>query len=97
MPLKGNQYKIDLNKDGKITREDFNMMNNKPKMNYGGMAKKKMNYGGMAKKNMMNYGGKAKPMYMMNYGGKAKPMMMNYGGAAKSMMQNLHPKIAKCS
>lgn len=85
MPLKGNQYKIDLNKDGKITREDFNMMNNKPKMNYGGMAKKKMNYGGMAKKNMMNYGG------------KAKPMMMNYGGAAKSMMQNLHPKIAKCS
>lgn len=85
MPLKGNQYKIDLNKDGKITREDFNMMNNKPKMSYGGMAKKKMNYGGMAKKNMMNYGG------------KAKPMMMNYGGAAKSMMQNLHPKIAKCS
>ena len=86
MPLKGNQYKIDLNKDGKITREDFNMMNNKPKMNYGGMAKKKMNYGGMAKKNMMNYGGKAKPMYMMNNGGKAK-----------SIMQNLHPKIAKCS
>ena len=86
MPLKGNQYKIDLNKDGKITREDFNMMNNKPKMSYGGMAKKKMNYGGMAKKNMMNYGGKAKPMYMMNNGGKAK-----------SIMQNLHPKIAKCS
>lgn len=85
MPLKGNQYKIDLNKDGKITREDFNMMNNKPKMSYGGMAKKKMNYGGMAKKNMMNYGG------------KAKPMMMNSGGYAKSMMQNLHPKIAKCS
>lgn len=85
MPLKGNQHKIDLNKDGKITREDFNMMNNKPKMSYGGMAKKKMNYGGMAKKNMMNYGG------------KAKPMMMNSGGYAKSMMQNLHPKIAKCS
>tara|TARA_B100001939_G_scaffold64778_1_gene53659 strand:+ start:6059 stop:6331 length:273 start_codon:yes stop_codon:yes gene_type:complete len=85
MPLKGNQHKIDLNKDGKITREDFNMMNNKPKMSYGGMAKKKMNYGGMAKKNMMNYGG------------KAKPMMMSHGGAAKSMMQNLHPKIAKCS
>ena len=85
MPLKGNQYKIDLNKDGKITREDFNMMNNKPKMNYGGMAKKKMNYGGMAKKNMMNYGG------------KAKPMMMNNGGNAKSIMQSLHPKIAKCS
>ena len=85
MPLKGNQYKIDLNKDGKITREDFNMMNNKPKMSYGGMAKKKMNYGGMAKKNMMNYGG------------KAKPMMMNNGGNAKSIMQSLHPKIAKCS
>lgn len=85
MPLKGNQYKIDLNKDGKITREDFNMMNNKPKMNYGGMAKKKMNYGGMAKKNMMNYGG------------KAKPMMMNYGGNAKSITQSLHHKIAKCS
>ena len=67
MPLKGNQYKIDLNKDGKITREDFNMMNNKPKMSYGGMAKKKMNYGGMAKKNMMNYGGKAKPMYVLGF------------------------------
>ena len=28
--LKGKQHKIDMNKDGKISKEDFNMMNNSP-------------------------------------------------------------------
>ena len=31
MPLKGNQRKIDANKDGKISKEDFAMLRNKNK------------------------------------------------------------------
>ena len=31
MPLKGNQRKIDANKDGKITRKDFKLLANKKK------------------------------------------------------------------
>ena len=31
MPLKGNQRKIDANKDGKITRKDFKLLAKKKK------------------------------------------------------------------
>ena len=31
MPLKGNQKKIDANKDGKITRKDFKLLAKKKK------------------------------------------------------------------
>jgi len=47
--LTGGQHKLDKNKDGKISGEDFKMME------YGGTVKK-MNYGGKVKK--MKYGGK---------------------------------------
>tara|TARA_R100000995_G_C3414970_1_gene91117 strand:- start:55 stop:501 length:447 start_codon:yes stop_codon:yes gene_type:complete len=33
--LKGKQHKIDMNKDGKISKEDFNMMNSSPAKMYG--------------------------------------------------------------
>ena len=33
MPLKGNQKKIDVNKDGKISRDDFKILNKNKKKN----------------------------------------------------------------
>ena len=39
--LKGNQHKIDMNKDGKISKADFDMLNSDSAMNYGTAYKKK--------------------------------------------------------
>ena len=68
----GNRKKLDANKDGKISKEDFAMLrkkkgkamkktkngNKKMKMMYGGTTKtKKMSKGGMKKTKKMSRGG----------------------------------------
>ena len=69
---KGNQKKLDVNKDGKISKEDFAML--RKKKGKGKMAKhtKKMSKGG-AKKKMM-YGGAM---------GKKKTKKMSKGGPVR--------------
>lgn len=52
--LKGNQTKLDMNKDGKLTAADFKMMENGGKIMAKGMD--------MMNKVMMKYGGKAKKL-----------------------------------
>ena len=81
--LKGNQTKLDANKDGKIGKEDFAMLRNKKgakKMAGGGMMKPKMGHGGEMKK--MGMGGKMMKTYA--YGSSVrKPMAM--GGMSAPM------------
>ena len=65
----GNRKKLDANKDGKISKEDFAMLRKK---------KGKKTMVGTKKKSKM---GKKKPMKMM-YGGKSTKKMSK-GGASK--------------
>ena len=69
--LKGSQSKLDKNKDGKISGDDFKMMKKKG----GGMMKKKgMAKGGMMKKGMKK-GGKVRGSGIARQGVRAAKMM----------------------
>ena len=96
--LKGNQTKLDANKDGKIGKAAFAMLRNKKgakKMAGGGMMKPKMGHGGEMKK--MGHGGEMKKMGMGGkmmktyaYGSSVrKPMAM--GGMSAPM----HPRTQR--
>ena len=70
--LKGSQSKLDKNKDGKISGDDFKMMKKKG----GGMMKKKgMAKGGMMKKKGMAKGGKVRGAGIATQGVRAAKMM----------------------
>ena len=70
--LKGSQSKLDKNKDGKISGDDFKMMKKKG----GGMMKKKgMAKGGMMKKKGMAKGGKVRGSGIARQGVRAAKMM----------------------
>ena len=69
--LKGSQSKLDKNKDGKISGDDFKMMKKKG----GGMMKKKgMAKGGMMKKGMKK-GGKVRGSGIARQGVRAARMV----------------------
>ena len=79
--LKGGQNKLDKNKDGKISGDDFKMMKKKgggmmKKKGYamGGMMKKGMAKGGMMKKGMKK-GGKVRGSGIARQGVRAAKMM----------------------
>jgi len=74
--LVGGQTKLDKNKDGKITGEDFKMMYG------GGMTKKKMMAGGGVKKKMM---AKGKMVKGGATGGKKKAKVRGAGIARKGV------------
>ena len=73
----GNRKKLDANKDGKISKEDFAMLRKKKgkamKKTKNG-TKKKMMYGGTMKKKMQMGGGLKKTKKMARGGVKAKKM-----------------------
>ena len=70
--LKGGQNKLDKNKDGKISGDDFKMMKKKG----GGMMKKKgYAMGGMMKKKGMAKGGKVRGSGIARQGVRAAKMM----------------------
>ena len=73
----GNRKKLDANKDGKISAEDFAMLRKKKgktmKKTKNG-TKKKMMYGGTMKKKMQMGGGLKKTKKMARGGVKAKKM-----------------------
>ena len=70
--LKGGQNKLDKNKDGKISGDDFKMMKKKG----GGMMKKKgYAMGGMMKKKGMAKGGKVRGSGIASQGVRAAKMM----------------------
>ena len=70
--LKGGQKKLDRNKDGKISGDDFKMMKKKG----GGMMKKKgMAKGGMMKKKGMAKGGKVRGSGIARQGVRAAKMV----------------------
>jgi hypothetical protein len=70
--LKGGQKKLDRNKDGKISGDDFKMMKKKG----GGMMKKKgYAMGGMMKKKGMAKGGKVRGSGIARQGVRAAKMM----------------------
>ena len=73
----GNRKKLDANKDGKISAEDFAMLRKKKgktmKKTKNG-TKKKMMYGGTMKKKMNMGGGLKKTKKMARGGVKAKKM-----------------------
>ena len=73
----GNRKKLDANKDGKISAEDFAMLRKKKgktmKKTKNG-TKKKMMYGGTRKKKMNMGGGLKKTKKMARGGVKAKKM-----------------------
>ena len=87
--LKGNQTKLDANKDGKIGKEDFAMLRNKKgakKMAGGGMMTpmKKMGMGGDMMKPMKKMGKGGNMMKTYAYGSTVrKPMAM--GGMSAPM------------
>jgi len=70
--LKGGQKKLDRNKDGKISSDDFKMMKKKG----GGMMKKKgYAMGGMMKKKGMAKGGKVRGSGIARQGVRAAKMV----------------------
>tara|TARA_B000000532_G_scaffold238999_1_gene228055 strand:+ start:24 stop:290 length:267 start_codon:yes stop_codon:yes gene_type:complete len=81
----GNRKKLDANKDGKISKEDFAMLRNKKgkamKKTKNGTKKTKMMYGGTAKKKM-NMGGGLKKTKKMAKGG-VKTKKMSRGGPVR--------------